>query len=119
MKAYVVFFFSCFFFFIPGVGQAQLISVSGIVKNLSTGDVAQKVTVYESKSGIGTITNKQGYYRLLLHPGQREIEFSGTGFHPSKTRFELVADTVISIELVPADTQNVNIASADRIDPDE
>ena len=96
-----------------------MISVSGVVTNNDTGNPEAKVTVYESTSGIGTITNKQGYYRLLLRTGKREIEFSGTGFTSVKKEFELVADTVLTVELKPVATEGITAEPAGVADLDQ
>jgi hypothetical protein len=100
MKAQFIFFLFCIFLFLPSQGQAQLISVSGFVKNQSTGKAKGNATVFESVSGIGTITNSEGYYRLLLNPGQQKLEISSAGFDKYSSTFKLVNDTIISVELV-------------------
>ncbi|MFW6257561.1 MAG: carboxypeptidase regulatory-like domain-containing protein [Prolixibacteraceae bacterium] len=101
MKIQFVVSLICFFLFSPFLGQAQLVSVSGFVKNLITGEAKSNVTVFESGSGIGTITNKEGYYRLLLSPGQQNLELSSSGFQKYTTIFNLMADTTITVKLAP------------------
>lgn len=112
MKTYLVFIllFISLAFSLPG--QAQLISVSGYVKNYQTGETKINATVLESVSGVGTITNSQGYYRLLLRPGHRKIEYSSPDFNAVTTEFKLVTDTVLSVELVPLEMQNLKVAAA-------
>lgn len=116
MKAYVLSLIFCFSFIFPFLGQAQMVSVSGVVKNFHTGNAEKNVTVYESDSGIGTITNKQGYYRLLLRTGHRKIEFSGPGFNSFTTEFELTKDTVLSVDLTPLEFQNISVVEAGTMD---
>lgn len=101
MKAHFIFFLFCTYLFLPSLGQAQLISVSGFVKSQPTGKAKGNASVFESVSGVGTITNSEGYYRLLLNPGQQKLEISSSGFDSYSSTFKLVNDTVISVELVP------------------
>jgi hypothetical protein len=101
MKAQVILFPLLIFLFVPIAGMAQMVSVSGYVKNQSTGDVKKNVTIFESNSGIGTISNNEGYYRLLLNPGKLKLEFSSPGFRSMTSAFVMKADTTISVELVP------------------
>jgi len=73
-------------------------------------------TVLESVSGVGTITNNQGYYRLLLRPGNKKIEYSSPGFNTVTTEYKLVSDTVMTVDLIPVEMQNVKIATAEKND---
>jgi hypothetical protein len=101
MKAQVILFPLFVFLFVPIAGMAQMVSVSGYVKNQTTGEVKKNVTIFESNSGIGTISNNEGYYRLLLNPGKLKLEFSSPGFSNVTSAFVMKADTTISVELVP------------------
>lgn len=103
MKMPFVFSLICFCFIFPFYGKAQLISIAGFIKNASTGEVKQSAAIFESGAGIGTITNSEGYYRLLLNKGQKKLEISSDGFHTYTSKFNLMADTIISVKLVPHD----------------
>jgi hypothetical protein len=114
MKTQVIFISLFVLFISPIVSIAQMVSVSGYVKNLTTGEARKNATIYESNSGIGTITNNEGYYRLLLNQGERKLEFSSPGFSNMTSTFKLKADTTITVELIPlaattikADGENV------------
>ncbi len=98
-------------FLIPFHSKAQFNSISGFVKNVSTGEVKKHATVFESVSGIGTITNSDGYYRLLLTTGQQKLEISSPGFNKYTSSFYLRTDTIISVELIPLElTQEKDVA---------
>ena len=101
MKAQVILFFLFIFCCIPIAGKAQMVSVSGYVKNQTTGVVKKNVTIFESNSGVGTISNNEGYYRLLLNPGELKLQFSSPGFTSVTSVFKMKADTTITVELVP------------------
>lgn len=99
-------------------GKAQLISISGFVKNASTGELKRNATVFESGSGIGTITSNKGYYRLLLSPGQQKLEVSIAGFHKYTNSFELLADTIISVELLPLEQTHEKTVAEKKLKPE-
>ena len=82
-------------------GQSQLLSVTGYVKNNITGEMKKNATVFETVSGVGTITNSEGYYRLLLKAGQKKLEITSPGFKSHNLSFNLLNDTVVSVELFP------------------
>lgn len=110
MKTQFIYFILLFVFLIPQTVQAQLISVSGYIKNQFTGVMIQNATVFESESGIGTISNAEGYYKLLLNRGKQNIKFSVAGCNPKTISIDLKADTIISIELLSEKVQGSNIA---------
>jgi hypothetical protein len=87
--------------FFPLTGQTQLLSVSGYIKNQVTGDFKKNIIVFETVSGVGTITNTEGYFKLSLNPGKQNLEVSGSGFNAYSCSFDLKADTVLSIQLLP------------------
>jgi hypothetical protein len=101
MKAHVIFYLILIIALLPLNGLAQLMTVTGYVNNQSTGEAKQNVAVFERLSGIGTITNSEGYYRLLLYSGKRNLEISSSGFNSYNATFSLKADTIISVELTP------------------
>ncbi len=86
---------------------AQNIAVSGYVIDKGTGEVIKYASVFDSSSGIGTITNNQGYYHLLLKPEKLNLKFSSSGFEPVMQYFQLKNDTILSIQMVP-DTEEKN-----------
>lgn len=101
-------------FVLPQTIQAQLLSVSGYVKNHFTGQAIENAAIYESISGIGTITNKEGYYRLLLNGGKQNLKISGFGFESVATGFMLTSDTIISVDLMPLNLSSSKVAAGNR-----
>ncbi|RIH64155.1 carboxypeptidase-like regulatory domain-containing protein [Mariniphaga sediminis] len=101
MKTHLFYFLFWVILFLPGSGWAQLLSISGYVKNNVSGQAIQNATIFESVSGIGTISNNDGYYKLLLNPGEQSLKISFSGFNVYTSTFELEKDTVISVQLKP------------------
>lgn len=85
----------------PVLSEAQLISVTGYVKDGKNGEGLANVNVFESNSEIGTISNKKGYYKLTLTKGDAELNITNEGFTSYAAKMELQADTMLIITLHP------------------
>ena len=99
MKTIFYFFLLIFLFLIPNFSKAQFYSVSGYITNSVTERGIENASVFENISGTGTISNNNGYYRLLLNPGKTKLIISRPGYETFSTTFELKKDTVISADL--------------------
>ena len=86
---------------LPILGEAQLVTISGKVTNSKSGEALENVTVFESVSNIGTITNESGFFKLALATGKLNIEITGSGFKEYSRQFELKSDTTLSVKLIP------------------
>ena len=100
---------------VPEYGQAQLLAVSGYVKNFVSDKVLENVSVYENESGIGTISNNDGYYKLLLKPGKQYLKISSHGFEDFSAKFELKGDTIITVRLKPDNYKQLELADGKMI----
>ncbi len=118
MKTFIQIIFLGFVFIFPQPAQAQLLSVSGYVKNFISGQAIENATVYESVSGIGTITNSEGYYRLLLNKGQQNLRISSTGYEIYNSSFTMVSDTIVSVELKPRNLTDTKIVAGNKLKKD-
>lgn len=106
MKRHLILILTQLFLILSFNVHAQLASVSGFVKNRLTGEAIQDATVFESISEVGTITNNDGFFRLLLIPEEQKLEISSPDYKPHTSAFNLVADTVIIVELAPLNLSN-------------
>ncbi len=86
---------------LPILGEAQLVTISGKVTNSKSGEALENVTIFELSSSIGTITNKNGFFKLALSKGAREIKISNDGFIEYSQQFVLKSDTTLMVKLVP------------------
>lgn len=104
------------------IGNAQLILVTGNIINEKTGIALENVSILESYSGIGTITNTNGFFSLMLNKGNAVIVISHEGFKDYSQKMGLKADTSLTVALVPLlnlkskpkDTENQK--TADKIE---
>lgn len=83
------------------IGNAQLIVVTGNVINERTGNALENVNIFESFSGIGTITNVSGFFSLMLKPGNAEFVITHTGYKDLSKKMVLNTDTTFTLSLAP------------------
>lgn len=103
-------------FFVLGLflslpSYSQLVLITGNVINEKTGFALTNVNILETFSGIGTITNPEGNFSLMLKPGNVEIVITHSGFKDYSKKMVLLKDTVITVSLM----QFVNIKSKTKI----
>jgi len=90
-----------FIMLLPFLGEAQLVTISGKVTNSKSGKALKNVTVFESLSNIGTITNESGFFKLALKKGALKIKITDSGFNDYSQQIVLRNDTTITVKLVP------------------
>jgi hypothetical protein len=86
---------------IPLLAAGQNISVCGYVSNKIDGSYLENVSIYESGSIIGTITDKNGFYKLILPAGAINLSATLQGYQDFKKQMNVDCDTVFSIQLKP------------------
>lgn len=84
-------------------GQTKLIT--GIVTDSATHTPLPNVSIGIKNSGMGTITNAAGRFRIVVDKGGREINFSTTGYHPSSLALTDDPDQQLEIRLSKAYTE--------------
>lgn len=87
--------------FLPFLGNAQFIVITGNVINEKTGITLENVGVFETVSGIGTITNVSGFFSLMLKPGNAEFVITHSGFKDLSKKMVISADTTLTLLLAP------------------
>jgi hypothetical protein len=102
-----------FLWIFPFMGNAQYITVSGYVAHLFTGNPVENVNIFETQSGIGTITDKEGFFKLILKQGNLDISFALNGYKPVVEKFTAKNDTTLSLVLEPLKRVN-NVQDKDE-----
>lgn len=87
--------------FLPLLGNSQLVLVTGNILNEKTGNAIENVSILESYSGIGTITNMSGFFSLMLKPGNAEVVITLDGFNDLSKKLVLNNDTTLTLSLTP------------------
>lgn len=79
--------------------QAQRYTVSGYVLDSASRETMVSATVFDTVSGIGTVTNQYGYYTLVLPEGKVALRYSYAGYPEIYVNATLERDTVINAKL--------------------
>ncbi|MGB5874785.1 MAG: DUF5686 family protein [Bacteroidota bacterium] len=75
-------------------------SITGVVRDVSSGDTLAAAIVRVLGTSFGTITNETGIYSLVLDKGERALVFSSLGYRADTVALRLTADTVLHVPLV-------------------
>jgi len=76
-------------------------TVSGYITDAQSGERLYAASVYESSSGSGTISNRFGFFSLVLPKGSVAIKVSFIGYETQIRAINLVQDSIISVALSP------------------
>ena len=90
------------FIFSPLIGSAQYINISGYITSYISGNAIENATIFEKMSGIGTISDENGFFQLTLLPGNVNIMFDEDGYDPLLKEFTVQKDTVLMVQLKPS-----------------
>ena len=103
MKVRTYLYFQLFIYLatLPVSGYSQMATIKGTVQNALSNSFIKEANIVETISGIGTITNQNGCYRLMLRTGKTQLNISVEGFKPVSTGFILKKDTIINMFLEP------------------
>ena len=101
MKTILYYHLLLFCVILPIIGNAQLVLVTGNILNEKTGSALENVSILESYSGIGTITNMSGFFSLMLKPGNAEVVITLNGFNDLSKKLVLISDTTLTLSLTP------------------
>lgn len=86
---------------LPGMTWAQYIAISGYINDSSNGKALENVSIFDTNSNTGTITNQNGFYRLVLQEKNANLKFTYDGFKACSRRVELSADTTLLVSMEP------------------
>lgn len=75
-------------------------TISGFIKDGSSDEALVGATVYDLKSGKGTVTNANGFYSLTVPAGEVDLKVQYVGFDPYVTgNFSLTKNRTLDISL--------------------
>lgn len=101
MKTVLITHFALLLFVIPGMSWSQVVAISGYVNDGTNGKALENVSVFEKNSGIGTITNQNGFYKLILDQGEIDLTITNGGFKSVQHHVSAIADTTLVVSLQP------------------
>ena len=80
--------------------MAQNVTISGYVKDASTGETLIGANIYNALiPGQGTATNAYGFYSLTLPKGNYQLVFSYLGYQDHQADVALENDQTLNIQL--------------------
>jgi outer membrane receptor for ferrienterochelin and colicin len=83
---------------------ATPITISGHITDAETGETLINASIFEQKSGKGTVSNTYGFYSLTLPGPSINLRFSYVGYGQQLLTLSLKRDTVLNIKLKPSST---------------
>ncbi len=105
------------FIFLSNALIAQSVTLSGYVRDKSSGEELIGANVYVPELQIGAATNAYGFYSLTLPAGRYRVKFSYVGFQPKIIEIDLTESKKINVELaVQSVDLNEVVVEAERGD---
>ncbi len=81
------------------IPQPATYTVSGYIEAAGSGERLSETTVYSPSADRGVFSNEFGFFSLTLPAGHHELLISYLGFRPRQLSVDLMADTVLLINL--------------------
>ena len=79
--------------------RTGMITLSGIVSDIKTGEPLPGVSLFIENPRIGTTTNGSGFYNIHLPAGRQELNIRGLEVRETKRQVMLYSDGALNIEL--------------------
>ena len=86
-------------FLLPACLCAQKYTISGYVRDASTGENLIGATIYDLKSKSGSVTNIYGFFSLTLPSDSVRLRASFVGYQVKERSFYLKADEILDFSL--------------------
>ena len=84
----------------PLIVDAKNPTISGYVTDVQTGERLIGATVVDTRTGVGTVTNVNGFYSLTLRSDSVRLQAGYVGYTPAAVpAFLLHADTLVELSL--------------------
>ena len=83
--------------FLQPQAYAQLISITGTVKNEFSGEAIRQLSIVDKQSGIGTISSEDGSFFLTLKKGNVRLVFSDKYYETKSVEFKVQNDTTLHV----------------------
>ncbi|MCF8219749.1 MAG: TonB-dependent receptor [Bacteroidales bacterium] len=97
MKTSFIFFIFIFLITADLLTAQERYTVSGYVKEESSGELLVGVNIYVPGTQTGTITNRYGFYSISLPQGETKLTFSYAGYNEETRSFTLNKDLQMDV----------------------
>lgn len=89
---------ACLLYMAAGA-QVPLATLSGYITDANSGEALIGATVYDYKSGKGTVANNYGFYSLTIPADSVHLRYSFVGYESTFQRLSLKGNTTINVEM--------------------
>jgi hypothetical protein len=93
------------FFSLVLLSQGNKVTLSGYIRDASSGEELLGATVFFKELKTGGAANIYGFYSSSVPQGSYTVEYSFMGYQPITKQVELQSSTTLNVELTPASTQ--------------
>ncbi len=84
-----------------GLVAQEKVTLSGYIKDGSSGEDLFGATIYVLETKSGTVANAYGFYSITLPAGKYTVRLSFIGFETQEKSIELKANTSLNFDMVP------------------
>lgn len=99
--------------------QAEKFTLSGYVEDIRSGERLISATVYDQRSGLGTVSNAYGFFSLTLPADSIELVVRYLGYEPESLSFRHDRNRPLLLRLQPALTLEEVEVIAPRVESSE
>lgn len=82
-------------------GENQKFTLSGTIKDESSGEILPGATIYITELKTGAVTNSYGFYSLAISPGNYTLKVTFVGYAPLERTINLTKDIRMDFQLKP------------------
>ncbi|WP_026953136.1 TonB-dependent receptor [Algoriphagus mannitolivorans] len=95
----------------------QKVTVSGTVKDNSSGETLIGVNIFDPTNQKGAVTNNYGFFSYTTSDHRISLVFSYVGYEPKILELSLAKDSLIHVSLTPSGLLDEITVETDRNDP--
>lgn len=77
-------------------------TISGFLRDAQSSEFLIAASIFDRKSGKGTVTNEYGFYSLTVEEGPVDLQFSYLGYNTKDVQFYLDKRRVLNVNLMAA-----------------
>ena len=86
------------------ISAQEKATISGIIKDVKTGETILGATVYFKNTNIGTTTNNYGFYSMTVPKGNYNLTVSYLGYNTIEKKIFLTENKTLNLEIAPIET---------------
>ena len=101
--------------FFPLLPAQQTVTLSGYVRDGSSGEAMIGATIYVPQIKSGAYTNEYGFYSLTLPTGKYQVQYRFVGYQTDTTFLDLLQDIRRDVELQSADASLTEVVISSQI----